>query len=220
MNARHSLAITLLLGLVYTAASAAERLPAVSPDGLHLVKQGDFGAVYLKPGATFGGYTKVALLQCFVAFQHDWMQNMNAQTPGSVTPEMVQKIKRALSAQFMEVFKQQLVAGGYSVVDDAASDVLVLRPAIVNLQVQAPDPMDQTGTVYAQTAGQMTLYLELYDSVSSDLLGRVMDTEVAQNMGDTFGWQNAGSNLVAADTILKKWADRLMQYLKAARGAG
>jgi hypothetical protein len=66
----------------------------------------------------------------------------------------------------------------------------------------------------------MTLYLELYDSVSSDLLARVMDTEVAQNTGDTFGYQDSQSNLVAADAILKKWADRLMQYLKAARSAG
>jgi Protein of unknown function (DUF3313) len=209
-----------LLGLVLCIDASAERLPPVTPDGLHLVKQTDFGAVYLKPGATFGRYDKVALLQCFVAFQHDWVQNMNADAPLSVTPEMVQKIKQTLSEQFMKVFKQQLIDGGYTVVDDAASDVLVLRPAIVNLQIQAPDPMDQMGTVYAQTAGQMTLYLELYDSVSSELLARVMDTEVAQNTGDSFGWQNASSNLVAADTILKKWADRLMQYLKAARGAG
>jgi len=201
-------------------AVAADKLPAVSTDGLHLVKQTDFGAVYVKPGATFGEYDKVAVLECFVAFQRDWAQTMNADAPLSVTPETIKRIKASLAAQFMKVFKQQLTAGGYPVVDDEAKDVLVLRPAIINLQIQAPDPMGNAGTVFAQNAGQMTLYLELYDSVSSDLLARVIDREVADNMGDTFGWQNAGSNFVAADSILKKWADRLMEYLKAARSAG
>jgi hypothetical protein len=206
--------------LLYCAGAAAAHLPEVTPDGLHLVKQTDFGAVYLKPGAKFAQYDKVAVLECFVAFQHDWVQNMNAQMADSVTPDMVQHIKHALAAQFMKVFKQQLSDAGYAVVDDAARDVLVLRPAIIDLQVQAPDPMSQTGVVYSQGAGQGTLYLELYDSVSSELLGRVIDTEAAENVGGTFGYQDSTQNLVQADAILKKWADRLVQFLKAARGAG
>jgi Protein of unknown function (DUF3313) len=210
----------LFTGLLYCAGAAAAHLPEVTADGLHLVKQTDFGAVYLKPGAKLGQYDKVAVLECFVAFQRDWVQNMNAQMADSVTPEMVQKIKTTLAAQFMKVFKQQLSQAGYSVVDDAARDVLVLRPAIVNLQVQAPDPMSNPGVVYSQGAGQGTLYLELRDSVSSELLARVIDTEVAENLGGTFGYQDSTQNLVQADTILKKWADRLVQFLKAARSAG
>jgi hypothetical protein len=213
-------AAILFTGLLYCAGAAAGRLPEVTPDGLHLVKQTDFGAVYLKPGAKFGQYDKVAVLECFVAFQHDWVQNMNTQMANSITPDMVQHIKQALAAQIMKVFKQQLSHAGYTVVDDAARDVLVLRPAIIDLQVQAPDPMSQSGVVYAQGAGQGTLYLELYDSVSSELLARVVDTEVAQNQGDTFGYQAAIQNLVEADAVLKKWADRLVQFLKAARGSG
>jgi Protein of unknown function (DUF3313) len=203
-----------------SAALAKDQLPEVSTDGLHLVKQTEFAAVYVKPGATLAGYDKVAILQCFVAFQKNWQQNMNAQTPLSVTPEDIQKIKQKLSAEFMKVFSAQLTAGGYPVVDDAAADVLVLRPAIVNLQMQAPNPMGTPGEVFAQSAGQMTLYLELYDSITSDLIARVIDPEEARNLGGGFGWQTSGSNLTAADEILKKWADTLRSYLEQARGQG
>jgi hypothetical protein len=66
----------------------------------------------------------------------------------------------------------------------------------------------------------MTLYLELYDSVTSALLARVMDAESAGNTGGSFGFQTAQSNFIAADGILKKWSDTLVKYLEQARGQG
>jgi len=206
--------------LFVSAAWAAPKLPEVSTDGLHLVKQTEFSAVYVKPGAKLAGYDKVAILQCFVAFQRNWQQNMNAEDPLSVTPQEILQIKQRLAAEFMKVFTAQLAAGGYPNVDDAAADVLVLRPAIVNLQMQAPDPMGTPGAVISQSAGQMTLYLELFDSITSDLLARVIDPEAARNMGGAFGWQTSASNLTAADEILKKWSDTLLKYLEEARGQG
>jgi len=209
-----------LVALTFVTAAFAGKLPEVSTDGLHLVKQNDFAAVYLKPGAKLGGYDKVAILQCFVAFSRNWQQNINEQEPLALSPQDYQQIKTKLAAEFMKVFAAQIKAGGYPIVDDAAPDVLVLRPAIVNLQISNPDPMAGPGASISQSAGQMTLYLELYDSVTSDLLARVIDAEAAGNVGGTFGWQTASSNLTAADEILKKWSDTLVKYLEQARGQG
>ncbi len=172
----------------------------------------------MKPGVSFAPYTKVAILECFVAFQRGFVQNMNADDPLSMTPSTVNRIKTRLAAEFMKVFKQQLTTNGFAVVDDAAKDVLVLRPAIINLEIQAPDPMGQPDQVtLSQTTGQMTLYLELYDSVSSELLARVIDAEQAGGAGGGFGWQTSVGNLFAADQILKRWSDHLELYLRAAQ---
>ena len=78
------------------------------------------------------------------------------------------------------------------------------------------DPGEQT---YSASAGQMTLYLELYDSVTSTLLARVIDPEAATNYG-MFTWQSQAGNIAAADGIMKKWSDTLRHYMEAARGAG
>jgi hypothetical protein len=203
--------------MAFVSVAFAGSLPEVSTDGLHLIKQSEFSAVYVRPGAKLGGYTKVALLECFVAFAPGWEQNINEEEPMQLTPQNFQQIKTRLAAEFMKVFKAQLTAGGYPIVDDAAADVLVLRPAIVNLQISNPDPMAGPGASVSQSAGQMTLYLELYDSVTSALLARVIDAEAAGNTGGAFGFQTASSNLIAADDILKKWSDTLVKYLGQAR---
>ena len=52
------------------------------------------------------------------------------------------RIKKEISSEFQRIFKRELQEeGGYTVVDTGARDVLVLRPAIINLDVSAPDVM-------------------------------------------------------------------------------
>jgi len=70
-------------------------------------------------------------------------------------------------------------------------------------------------TTFSASAGQMTLYLELYDSVTSDLIARLIDAEVDSGLG-TIQWQNAVTNRAAADRILKRWADRLRALIEKA----
>ena len=53
--------------------------PAVSPDGLHLVKNTEFALVYVKPGASLKPYTKFAILDCYVSFAPNWRENMQTQ---------------------------------------------------------------------------------------------------------------------------------------------
>jgi hypothetical protein len=107
--------------------------------------------------------------------------------------------------------------GKYPVFEKSGHDVLVLRPAIVDLDVEAPDTMSEGSSMtFAASAGQMTLYLELYDSVTSDLVARIIDTEAADG-GGTIHWQNSVTNQAEADRVLKRWADRLRKQLDAAR---
>ena len=57
-----------------------------------------------------------------------------------VSTRDMDRMKADVAAAFKKVFTEELqTKGGYEVVDTAAQDVLVLRPAIINLQVTAPD---------------------------------------------------------------------------------
>jgi len=200
---------------------AKDSLPEVSPEGLQLQKSKDARAVYLKPGATFNQYNRVAILDCYVEFAKDWERDYNndaAGLQGRVSTADMDRMKAAVAAEFKKVFTDELqTKGGYEVVDTAAPDVLVLRPAIVNLMVTAPDLMrsDMSRTLIT-SAGQMTLYLELWDSVTNTILARVMDPQADRGMGGEVA--NSVTNKAAADRILKHWAEKLREHLDAVRG--
>jgi hypothetical protein len=218
------LALGMSLGLLFVCAralDASEPAPQVSKDGLQLQKQTKQRLVYLKPGATFSQYDRVAILECYVEFRKNWARDYNSEHETSLENQVrdsdIQRMKSTLSAEFKKVFVNELTKGGYQVVDSAAPDVLILRPALINVDPAAPDLMtaNMERTV-VKSAGEMTLYLELWDSTTNSILARVMDAEADQQ---AFAQQaNRVTNMAAADTILKNWADELRGHLDAVRG--
>jgi hypothetical protein len=201
-------------------ADAKDPPPQTTQDGLQLQKSTEHRLVYVKPGATFTQYDRLAILDCYVEFEKDWQKNYNQSVvglKGRVSDQDVERMKSGLSAEFKKVFTDELQKGGYQVVDTAASDVLVLRPALVNVVVNAPDIMTPgINATVVRSAGQMTLYLELWDSTTNALLARVMDAEA-----DVEGFAqvaNRVTNTAAADRILREWAKELRERLDMVRG--
>lgn len=203
---------------------AKEALPAVSPDGLQLQpKSKDARVVYLKPGATFSQYQRVAILDTAVEFAKDWQRDYNdnvAGIQGRVSTQDMDRMKAAVAAAFKKVFTEELEKkGGYQVVDTAAPDVLVLRPAIINLVVTAPDlKTADFNSTFVASAGQMTLYLELWDSSTNTILARIMDPQADLGMGGMAEVANSVTNQAAANAILRRWAGKLRKHLDAATG--
>jgi len=195
-----------------------EKPPEVTADGLHRVEGSKLALVYKKPGASLSGYDKLMILDCFVAFKKHW-RTEDTQRAMQVSPQDMDKIKKDLAAEFRKVFIDELqTKGGYQVVDTPAEDVLLVRPAIIDLDIEVPDRMTPgMSMTFSASAGQMTLYAELYDSVTSDILARVIDPEAGQDDG-MIQWQNSVTNKAEADRILKKWADILRQRLDESRG--
>jgi hypothetical protein len=200
-------------------AAAKKDLPAVSPEGLKLVPKTKAGAVYLREGVDFSHYDKVAILDCYVAFREDWKRDQNdGINRFKVDDSDVERIKTGLAEEFKKVFAKQLTAKGQTVVTTGGKGVLVLRPAIINLDVTSPDTMDPGSKSYAASAGTATLFLELYDGVSSALLARVLDSEEAGDYGFAM-IRNRVTNKADADRMFAKWADALGGYLQNARAA-
>jgi Protein of unknown function (DUF3313) len=203
------------------AVRAADAPPQLSKDGLQLKTHTKQRLVYVKPGAKFSQYDRVMILDCYVEMQKDWQRNYNANEGADLSRQVgdadVQRIKSTLAAEFKKVFATELQKGGYQVTSSPAPDVLLLRPAIVDVQVTAPDLMSAGMDVNVITsAGSGTFYLELWDPSTNTILARAMDAEADQQ---PFARQaNAVTNRQAADIILRKWADDLVRHLDAVRG--
>ena len=222
--ARAVLASAFLLLVAAPALAADPQFPQVSPDGLQLRKTLPYGAVYVKQGADFSQYKSVGLLECYVEFAKNWARDYNQNEPdlsAQVTPEDETRIKNDLSVQFNKVFVAELGKNGdFQIVTAQAPGVLMLRPSLLNVMVTAPDVDSPSPSVdIVASAGQMTLYLELWDGGSSTLLARVIDAEADPGMGGMAEEANSVTNQAAADEMLKRWADRLRKALDAARSA-
>jgi hypothetical protein len=107
--------------------------------------------------------------------------------------------------------------GGYQIADVVAADVLILRPALLNVEVNAPDLMTaDLGSTIVRSAGQMTLYLELWDPSTKTILARVEDAQADEQ---AFAQRaNRVTNKAAADRILQEWAEELRKRLDTVKG--
>jgi len=195
----------------------ADELPDVTEDGLHRVEDSKLSVVYIEPGADFSIYHKVMLLEPYVAFKKNWQRDQNRSSVHRITTSDMEKMKERLKTEFQAVFIEVLEANdGYPVVEAAGEDVLLLRPAIINLDARAPD-IQRAGVsqTYAESAGEMTLYLEVYDSVTGDLIGKALDRKMDRRTG-YLTWQTSVTNKQAANRILSSWAQVLRDGLDEA----
>ncbi len=207
-----------ILGAVLAAALCAacateSRIPDVTHDGLERVVGSRVARAWVKPGVDFSQYTEVGLLDCFVSFRRNWKMNHP-----NVRRRDMERIKRDLASEFRTVFTQELENGGYPVVKESADHVLLVRPAIIDLNVAAPDT--NTGgrsDSFTASPGQMTLVIELFDSVSNEILARAIDRRTARNVG-TIRWTTRGTNRDAARRILRRWASMLVAKLDEVHG--
>ena len=136
-------------------------------------------AVYRRPDATLSGYSKLLLrLPVEVQFAKNWKPESSSSVLYQMTPPDREKIKSELAQAFADVVRRDLEKGGYPLVTEPGADVLEIQAAIVNLYINAPDVSMQTAgssRVYTTEAGEMTLILQLHDSVTGQLLARAYD---------------------------------------------
>lgn len=214
-------AAAVLTMVLATAVIAEDALPEVSHDGLHLMKHTKLRAVYLKPGANLDQYDKVALLACYVAFNKNWQRNYNEEEvdlTDMITDQDMKKIRDELATEFNKVFTDVLTKGGHQMVTTGGTGVLIVQPAIVNLEITAPDTMSAgMQQNFSADAGQMTLYMQLYDGKTGDIIARIIDPEAA---GDDFvEVRNSVTNMAAAEQVLRRWATILSGHLETVAAA-
>jgi hypothetical protein len=191
--------------------------PSVN-EGLVPVETKAVNAVYRRPEATLSGYNKLLLHPIDVQFAKNWNPASGGSALYQMNPVDREKIRTDLSQAFADIVTSDLEKGGYPMVSEPDSDVLEVRAAIVNLYVTAPDVSRQAAgrsRVYTADAGEMTLIVQLHDSVTGELLARAYDRRSASRGAWT--WTTSISNSANARRILSSWAAALRNALDASR---
>jgi hypothetical protein len=209
------LTLTLALLVAPLAGLAAPELPETTTDGLRLVKGTEARAVYMAEGADLSQYDKLAMLKAYVAFKKNWKKEHNREAStleDRVSDKDMQKIRDKLAEEFAKVFVEVLEKeGGHEFVKDAGAGVLILRPAIIDLDVAAPDLMQPDTSTFVASAGSMTLYLEMYDGKTGAKIVEVIDPQAASD--GMWHYSNSVTNKSQADRVIRRWAELLNKHL-------
>jgi len=218
----------LLLGLSLAMAplgllAKKSELPDVTEDGLHRVKKPkNSDAAYIRPGVDFGIYNTVVVMEPYIAFRKNWQDDINFQRrTDRISDRDMEKMIREGKELFLKEFKRVLEKEGYPVVDAIGSDTMIVRPAIINLDVYAPDPNRTAGIwnkVYTDGAGQASLYVELYDGPTSQILAKAFDHKDGSMEG--MSWRiprTYNTNKNDARDAMNDWAHALVNGLKKAK---
>ena len=203
--------LTLMATAPYCIADEPGGSPADTTGGLQLVPgSGDIDQVWMKPGVDLSRYRSVYLVEPAVAFRKNWLRDQNRGHPSMrVKPSDMEDIADDMKALFTEVFTETLLAGGFTFSEVRDHDVLIIKPAILKLDINAPDVQVPNVTdVLTSTAGSMTLYMELYDSVSEELLVKVVDPTADPEAG-VGHWQRKVANRAAFERMMKPVAEAL-----------
>jgi hypothetical protein len=223
-NRRSTFLLTLGLLLSAVLLAVAPGLWAEEPataqdltfDNLVPVKDPKMAMAFIDPDADFSVFKSVAILEPTVSFRSNWQRNQNRSRSRNISARDMDRIRADVATLFERVFTERLEAAGYEVVDVAGDDVLVLRPAIIDLDITAPDTRS-AGRNYTVTAstGAATLYIQLFDSLSGDIIGRAADRQAARSAGGRMTWSNSVTNTADARRMVGRWADRLVEFLES-----
>jgi hypothetical protein len=213
---RISLCILALLLSVVAISPVWAKKP-LNSEGMELVKDSKLATVYADPDADLSIYNRVWLQDATVAFKKNWARNQNQGNHLKVRTKDMEKIQEDVATLFREVFTKELIDGGYELAEEAGEDVLLIRPAIVNLDVHAPDIQSSSlSRSYSESAGEMTLNIELFDSLTNDKIAKATDRKRDYRQGYV-QWRNSVTNRADARRMMSSWAKALRSALDEAR---
>ena len=111
---------------------------SISFDGLVPVEESRVYSAFIDPDADFSAFQRVAILDPLVAFRSNWQRDQNRSRSRNVRASDMERIKEDVASRVKDGVEEQLEAAGVEVVNYADEDVIVLRPAIIDLVVTSP----------------------------------------------------------------------------------
>jgi hypothetical protein len=191
--------------------------PPAEWDGLVRTNHAQLDNLYIRPGANLSGYKRIRLDAAEVSFAENWNPNETRRDPASrLNDQDIERIRSTVASEFDKVFREELTKAGYTLTDEDGDDVLRATPMIVNLYINAPDKMTPgRSTTFVSSAGQLTLALQLSNSVTGEHLVRAVDTHRGRDSG-RFNISSSVTNMAMARQAFDKWSGILITGLKEA----
>jgi hypothetical protein len=195
------------------------RLAGVTHDGLVRMSGSELEGVWVRPDVDVSRYDRLLIGEVRLSYKRPPTSRRGSSSPGNfpLAQSQIERLQQMLrEALADEIRKSQR----WSLAEEPGEGVLLIEPRLLDLVVRVPPNQDPTERTYTTSAGQVTLVLELRDSLTGQILARVADRSEVRRPGagsQQLYWSNSVSNTSAVRTIFRRWARIFVARLDTAR---
>ncbi len=186
----------------------------ISFDGLHRVRGAFVDRLWVRPGASLEGKTKI--LPSFAGLSY--RKATRERTKHELSSTQIERLEGILH----EVFLEELARGDdWQITDVPGPDVVIVRAWLVDVVINTP-PRDTSARTrsWVASAGEATLVVEVFDAETHQILARVADRQSAQRAGGGLMRSVPTDNQAAVRRMFRHWAMRLRHGLDEVRAQG
>jgi len=195
----------------------------VTHDGLVRVRWSRYKYVWLKPGADFGSYSNVMMDPVSISYKREPRETEGRRNPNRGNFALSESQTADMKRYFSEAFEKELgKLQNFTFTNAAGPNTLRVEAAIIDLVVNVPTRPRGGDMVFTTSAAQMTLVLELRDSVTGEILARSADrrdTQSGSGAVSDLTYSTPATNTGAVRLLFKRWAQILASRLDAIHSA-
>lgn len=185
-------------------------------DGLVLKIDDKHRKLYVAPEASFAAYKRYVLMDPMISFRKNWQRDTRS-AGRRISDKQMEEIREVAAELLVEVFNEEFQKGGYEQVETGGEDVIVFRPAIIDLDITAPDvPTASRTRSWTDSSMSATLVLDMFDSTTGAVLARGASAQRESSSG-FMSRANSVTNRADAKRIYQRWASRLREAWDNAR---
>ena len=218
LNLNSSIKYLLVSLFSLTLISVTGMVSADENNGLKLQSESRTLTTYLKPGVNLKSYKSLNIEEVTVEFKNKWLDTYN-RNQKSISNRLNDKdlaaIKSRVAKQFHSSFAKELeVNGGYKIVQSPTENTLLIKPSIVDLVINGPEKNSADfKVVMVRSAGKATLVVEIYDTKTGQLLGKMVNKRETHEHIDLIR-TNRVVNRAEFIPVYRTWAKNLQKLLQ------
>ena len=187
----------------------------VSYDGLHAIDNSVFKAAWADPDIDFSRYDKIMPGGAFFEYRAVKKTSGTSRARASATEFYIDdKAREKLKELTSEIFNEELAKSSrFSVTDAAGPDVLIIRGGLHDILSRVPPDTVGRSDVYLSSVGEITLILEVVDSMSGEVIFRAVERRALDRHGGVPVRSSSVTTRSEVRKVIRRWATTLRDGL-------
>ncbi len=189
----------------------------LSFDGLVRIDHSAFQRVWADPEADLAGYTKILPMKANIDFRAVKSSAGSSMRSSSETEFPINDNNRDKLVDTIGEILREEVSGNkrFSIVDKPAQDTLILSVSLLDIVSNVPPDRVGRSDIYLSRVGEITIVLELKDSLSGETLLRAAERSAVERVGNQGMLANSVTTWAEVRRLARRWGTKIRTGLES-----